>query len=173
MIFTRIPNSSFCCCCPPDDHLQEAGPSFCQPQKGQEKCIFETLHNEIECVLSIKESNFNEKISYLLMVRQNISSLTPPFRRGVKKSGYFTAGLTVSVYPHLLSVSFLWNFFGVFFILDYDSICVLKRILHKKKSIFMQLLESPIPPLTAAHLIVGGYFWNSASHSHSGWLFLK
>ena len=37
---------------------------------------------------------------------------------------------------------------------------VLKRILHKKKSIFMQLLKSPIPPLTAAHLIVGGYFWN-------------
>ena len=28
--------------------------------------------------------------------------------------------------------------------------CVLKRILHKKKSIFMQLLEFPIPPLTAA-----------------------
>ena len=31
-------------------------------------------------------------------------------------------------------------------------VCVLKRILHKKKSIFMQLLESPIPPLTAAAL---------------------
>ena len=31
-------------------------------------------------------------------------------------------------------------------------ICFLKRILHKKKSISMQLLESPIPPLTAAAL---------------------
>ena len=31
-------------------------------------------------------------------------------------------------------------------------ICILKRILHEKKSIFMQLLESPIPPLTAAAL---------------------
>ena len=31
-------------------------------------------------------------------------------------------------------------------------ICVLKRILHKKKSIFMQLLDSPIPPLIAAAL---------------------
>ena len=31
-------------------------------------------------------------------------------------------------------------------------ICVLKQILHKKKSIFMQLLESPIPPLTATAL---------------------
>ena len=26
-----------------------------------EKCIFETLHNEVKCVLSVKESNFNEK----------------------------------------------------------------------------------------------------------------
>ena len=31
-------------------------------------------------------------------------------------------------------------------------ICVLKQILHKKKSIFMQLLESLIPSLTAAAL---------------------
>ena len=31
-------------------------------------------------------------------------------------------------------------------------ICVVKCILHKTKSIFMQLLESPIPPLTAAAL---------------------
>ena len=30
--------------------------------------------------------------------------------------------------------------------------------MHQMQSIFMQLLESPIPPLTAAHLIVGGYF---------------
>ena len=32
-----------------------------QPKEGHEKCIFETLDNEIECVLSVKESNFNEK----------------------------------------------------------------------------------------------------------------
>ena len=31
-------------------------------------------------------------------------------------------------------------------------ICVLNQILHKIKSISMQLLESPIPPLTAAAL---------------------
>ena len=31
-------------------------------------------------------------------------------------------------------------------------LCVLKRVLRKKKSILMQLLESPIPPLTAAAL---------------------
>ena len=36
---------------PPDDHWQ--------PRKGHEKCIFETLHNEMQCVLSNKESNFN------------------------------------------------------------------------------------------------------------------
>ena len=46
------------------------GPSFWQPRKGHEKCIFETLHNEIKCVLSIKESNFNEKMDQnLLTVR--------------------------------------------------------------------------------------------------------
>ena len=33
-------------------------------------------------------------------------------------------------------------------------ICALKRILHKKKAIFIQLLESPIPPLTAAALLI-------------------
>ena len=38
---------------PPDDHLQ--------PQKGHEKYIFETIHNEIKCVLSIKESKFQSK----------------------------------------------------------------------------------------------------------------
>ena len=31
-------------------------------------------------------------------------------------------------------------------------ICVLKRILHKRKSIFIHLLESSIPPRTAAAL---------------------
>ena len=29
--------------------------------EGHEKCIFETLHNEMQCILSVKESNFNEK----------------------------------------------------------------------------------------------------------------
>ena len=29
--------------------------------KVHEKCIFETPYNEIKCVLSVKESNFNEK----------------------------------------------------------------------------------------------------------------
>ena len=32
------------------------------------------------------------------------------------------------------------------------TLCVLKRILRKKKSIFMQPLESPITPLTVAAL---------------------
>ena len=39
---------------PLDHRLQEAGPSFWQPQKWHEKCIFETLLNEIKCVLSVK-----------------------------------------------------------------------------------------------------------------------
>ena len=34
---------------PSDHHLQEAGPLFWQPQKGHDKCIFETLHDEPKC----------------------------------------------------------------------------------------------------------------------------
>ena len=39
-----------------DHHLQEVGPSFRQPQKGHEKCIFETPHNKIKSVSEHKES---------------------------------------------------------------------------------------------------------------------
>ena len=61
---------------PSDHHLQGAGPSFWQLQKGHEKCIFETLHNEIKCVLSVKESNFNENIARIAnAVQATISPL--------------------------------------------------------------------------------------------------
>ena len=66
---------------PSDYHLQEAGPSFWQPQKGYEKCIFETLHDEIKCVLSTKESNFNEKMgqNFYICLRSGPRGLTPPY----------------------------------------------------------------------------------------------
>ena len=47
-----------------------------------------------------------------------------------------------------LFVIFILVFFWPYLMI----ICFLTRILHKKKSISMQLLESPIPPLTAAAL---------------------
>ena len=56
-----------------------------------------------------------------------------------------------------LRSAFCEFFFGVLFILDYDSRCS-ETDFTQEKSIFMQLQECPIPPLTAAHLIVGGYF---------------
>ena len=40
-----------------------------------EKCIFETPHNEIKCISSIKESNFNEKMDCLW---SGLRGLTPP-----------------------------------------------------------------------------------------------
>ena len=45
---------------PPRDHLQGPTPQddHLQPQQGHEKCFFETPHNEIKCVLCIKQSNF-------------------------------------------------------------------------------------------------------------------
>ena len=67
---------------PLDHHLQEAGPSrwpsargrslqiiickrlaphFDNHKKGMKNAFFETLHNEIKCVLSVKESNYTEK----------------------------------------------------------------------------------------------------------------
>ena len=49
--------------------------------KGHEKCIFETPHNEIECVLSVKESNFNEKKkdqNFHISLRSRLRWLTPP-----------------------------------------------------------------------------------------------
>ena len=46
---------------------------------GHEKCIFETPHNEIKCVLSIKESNFNGKMgqNFLISLRSGPRKLTP------------------------------------------------------------------------------------------------
>ena len=34
---------------------------FDNHEKGIANAFFETLHNDIKCVLSVKESNFNEK----------------------------------------------------------------------------------------------------------------
>ena len=67
-----------------------------------------------------------------------------------KKRQTFSSQADRRHWPPLM-VSFLW-FFWVYFWPDIMIICILKRILHKKKSIFMQLLESPIPPLTATAL---------------------
>ena len=51
-----------------------------------------------------------------------------------------------------LRSAFCEFFFDVFFfILDYDSMCS-ETDFTQNKSIFMQLLESPIPPFTAATL---------------------
>ena len=38
------------------DNLRD---NYLQPQKGHEKTILKTLHSEIKCGLSIKESRFN------------------------------------------------------------------------------------------------------------------
>ena len=64
---------------PLDHHLQEAGPPFWQPRQGRENCIFETLYNEKRCVLSVKESNINEKNqNFHICFRSGPSWPTPP-----------------------------------------------------------------------------------------------
>ena len=50
---------------------------------GHEKCIFETPHNEIKCVLGIKESNFNGNWVKIFTVRLTVrgggaNQLPPP-----------------------------------------------------------------------------------------------
>ena len=66
---------------PLNDHLQEAAPldDYLPRQKGHEKCIFETLHNEMKCVLSIKEPNFNEKMgqNFHICLWSGPTGLTP------------------------------------------------------------------------------------------------
>ena len=65
---------------PRDHHLQEAGPPFWQPRQGRENCIFDTLYNEKRCVLSVKESNINEKNqNFHICLRSGPRWLTPPF----------------------------------------------------------------------------------------------
>ena len=47
-----------------------------------ERCIFETPHNEIKCVLSVKESNFNEKdikIFTFFTVRAEVADTPLPY----------------------------------------------------------------------------------------------
>ena len=68
---------------PPYHHLQETSPSFWQQRKGHEKCIFEALYNEIKCALSVKKSNFSEKIKsftffFHICLRSGLRWLTPP-----------------------------------------------------------------------------------------------
>ena len=76
---------------PLDDLFQEAGPSGSSFARGQSfiltttkrawKCIFDTLNNEIKCVLSVKESNFKEKRIkiFIFAYGQGRVGLPPPF----------------------------------------------------------------------------------------------
>ena len=75
-----------------------------------------------------------------------------PLGESSKKPEHVTVRLTVSAdLPPPPYSQFFCDFF-VYFWPYIEIICVLKRILHNKKSFFMQLLESPIPSLTAAAL---------------------
>ena len=81
---------------PLDHHLQEAGPPFWQPRQGRENCIFETLYNEKRCVLSVKESNINEKkskFSHLLSVRTELADPPgppPPYGQPDRKMFFYS-----------------------------------------------------------------------------------
>ena len=63
--------------------------------KGHEKCICETLYNEIKFVLSVKESNFigkkRSKFSHLLTVRAKVADppLPPPYGQPDRKISVF------------------------------------------------------------------------------------
>ena len=81
-------------------------------------------------------------------------------RRVIKKRTFYSQAYHKR-WPSPFTVSFLWNFILLYFWPHIMIICVLKRILHtfkKKKSIFMQLLDSPL---------------TYCCSSISGWIFLK
>ena len=91
---TGIPNSSSYCCCPPDDHLQEAGPSFWQSRKGYERCIFETLHNEIKCVwVSKYQISMKKDQNFRICLRSGPRWLTPPPYSLPDRNLFFTPSL--------------------------------------------------------------------------------
>ena len=74
--------------------LESPSPPYCyfsvrklsgvQWSKKHEKCIFESPHNDMKDVLSIRESNFNDtngsKFSHLITVGAEGSDTPPPFR---------------------------------------------------------------------------------------------
>ena len=60
-----------------------------QPPKGHEKCIFETLHNEIRCVVSINESNEKRDQNVHISLRSGQRGLTPPPPHGEPKISVF------------------------------------------------------------------------------------
>ena len=66
---------------------------ICNRKKGHEKRISETLHNEIEYVLSIKGSNFNgengSKFTHLLMVWADGADPPPLYDQPDRKISVF------------------------------------------------------------------------------------
>ena len=71
----------------------------------------------------------------------------PPLGAGSAFHGFFWFVFYLGLWLYVFLKRFFVLFWPFFFI-----ICVPKRILQKNKSIFKQLLEFPIPPLTAAAL---------------------
>ena len=65
--------------------------------KGREKSMFETPYNEIKCVLSTKESDFNgkngSKFSHLLTVRADGANPLPPYSQPDCKISVFMTSL--------------------------------------------------------------------------------
>ena len=67
--------------------------------EGHEKCIFETPHKEIKCVLSNKESNFNGKMGQNFHGRAEGTDTPPPLTISltVKRPFFLTTSLTKGV----------------------------------------------------------------------------
>ena len=97
-----------------------------------------------------KKTKSEQEIQFFFAVDVLISHLFMlSYKAGrQKKSGHFTVRLTVSVYHHPTLQSAFCDFF-VCFLSKIMILCVLKRILHKKKS---------ISEIAQAALIVDGYF---------------
>ena len=90
-------------------------------------------------------------------------------RRLVKKNGYFTVRLAVRFDPPPpFTVSFLWFFF-VFYWPFIMIICVLKRILHKKRLFSSNYYPTTISTIRSLQMIIGraaavrGGIWDSSS----------
>ena len=82
--------SSYVIAIPPDLLLIHPTHFFGGPRREKhDRCIFETHHNGINFVLSIKEPNFSVKCSHLLVVSAEMAAPPPPYGQPDRKKTVF------------------------------------------------------------------------------------
>ena len=132
-VFIQLLESPISSNSPSEWSFARGRPSFWQPRKGHEKCIFETLHNEMKCVLSVKELF----LFFLLIVSSSPHSYcAPPPARA--RSGHWPP-------PH---VSENWS------IIQIANTTILSKyhnFIHEPKTKYHTFIQIPIIKFAKPH----------------------